>query len=171
MDEPDFESLLSEFDLRDMAGFTRKFVEDLRSSLTTGLDLEEDTDWSGVLCLGMGGSGAGGLFLKALSDDLGGLPFVVWTDYGVPSWWGPEWLVIATSYSGNTEETIDGIREVISSGGTVIGICSGGEMENVILTPHTGGETRLYEDNVLDVLVENIKRLENGDETLMNQIV
>ena len=52
MDEPDFESLLSEFDLRDMAGFTRKFVEDLRSSLTTGLDLEEDTDWSGVLCLG-----------------------------------------------------------------------------------------------------------------------
>ena len=96
MDEPDFESLLSEFDLRDMAGFTRKFVEDLRSSLTTGLDLEEETDWSGVLCLGMGGSGAGGLFLKALSDDSGGLPFVVWTDYGVPSWWGPEWLVIAT---------------------------------------------------------------------------
>ena len=45
------------------------------------------------------------------------------------------------------------------------------DMENVILTPHTGGETRLYEDNVLDILVENIKRLENGDETLMNQIV
>ncbi len=129
MDEPDFESLLSEFDLRDMAGFTRKFVEDLRLSLTTGLDLEEDTDWSGVLCLGMGGSGAGGLFLKALSDDSGGLPFVVWTDYGVPSWWGPEWLVIATSYSGNTEETLDGVREVISAGGTVVGICSGGELE------------------------------------------
>ena len=45
------------------------------------------------------------------------------------------------------------------------------DMENVILTPHTGGETRLYEDNVLDILVENIKRLENGDENLMNQIV
>ena len=132
MDEPDFESLLSEFDLRDMAGFTRNFVEDLRSSLTTELDLEEETDWSGVLCLGMGGSGAGGLFLKALSDDSGGLPFVVWTDYGVPSWWGPEWLVIATSYSGNTEETLDGVREVISAGGTVVGICSGGELEDVI---------------------------------------
>ena len=132
VEEPNFESLLSELDLRDMAGFTRNFVEDLRNALNTELDLEEETDWSGVLCLGMGGSGAGGLFLKALSDAHGGLPFVVWTDYGVPSWWGPEWLVIATSYSGNTEETIDGIREVISSGGTVIGICSGGEMENVI---------------------------------------
>ena len=45
------------------------------------------------------------------------------------------------------------------------------DMENVILTPHTGGETRLYEDNVLDILAENIKRLENGEEILMNQIV
>ena len=52
-----------------MAGFTRNFVEDLRNALNTELDLEEETDWSGVLCLGMGGSGAGGLFLKALSDD------------------------------------------------------------------------------------------------------
>jgi len=28
-----------------------------------------------------------------------------------------------------------------------------------LLTPHTGGETRLYEDNVLDILIENIGRL------------
>ena len=42
MEEPDFESLLSEFDLRDMAGFTRNFVEDLKSSLTVELDLEEE---------------------------------------------------------------------------------------------------------------------------------
>lgn len=44
-------------------------------------------------------------------------------------------------------------------------------MENVILTPHTGGETRLYEDNVLDILIENIERLEKGEELLLNQIV
>ena len=56
MEEPNFESLLSELDLRNMAGFTRNFVEDLRNALDTELDLEEETDWSGVLCLGMGGS-------------------------------------------------------------------------------------------------------------------
>ncbi len=132
MSDPDFEEMLSRLDPRDMAGFTRKFVDDLRSSMNTSLGLEEDSDWNGVLCLGMGGSGAGGMFLKALSDDSGGLPFVVWSDYGVPSWWGPEWLVIATSYSGNTEETLDGVREVISSGGTVVGICSGGELEGIL---------------------------------------
>ena len=132
MSEPNFEELLSELDRRNMAGFTRKFVDDLSAAMSTELDLVEDSDWNGVLCLGMGGSGAGGLFLRALSDDSGGLPFVVWTDYGVPSWWGPEWLVIATSYSGNTEETLEGVREVISAGGTVVGICSGGELEGIL---------------------------------------
>jgi D-2-hydroxyacid dehydrogenase (NADP+) len=44
-------------------------------------------------------------------------------------------------------------------------------MENVLLTPHTGGETRLYEDNVLDILIENIGRLERGEADLLNQIV
>ena len=132
MSEPDFEDLLSELDPRDMAGFTRKFVDDLQSSMSADLGIVEDSDWNGVLCLGMGGSGAGGLFLKALSDDSGGLPFVVWSDYGLPSWWGPEWLVLATSYSGNTEETLDGVREAISAGGTVVGICSGGELEGIL---------------------------------------
>ena len=132
MSEPDFEELLSKLDASDMAGFTRKFVDDLQSSMSTSLGLPEDSDWNGVICLGMGGSGAAGLFLKALSDDSGGIPFVVWNDYGVPSWWGPEWLVIATSYSGNTEETLEGVREVISAGGTVVGICSGGELEDIL---------------------------------------
>ena len=56
----------------------------------------------------------------------------MWRDYGLPSWWGPDWLVLATSYSGNTEETIDGVHEALQSGGTVIGISSGGELEKLI---------------------------------------
>lgn len=44
-------------------------------------------------------------------------------------------------------------------------------MENVLLTPHTAGETRRYEDNVLDIMMENIQRLERGEDALLNQIV
>lgn len=44
-------------------------------------------------------------------------------------------------------------------------------MEKVLLTPHTGGETRRYEDNVLDIMMENIERLERGESDLRNQIV
>ena len=44
-------------------------------------------------------------------------------------------------------------------------------MENVIITPHTAGETRRYEENVIDILLENLARLWRGDEALYNQIV
>ena len=45
------------------------------------------------------------------------------------------------------------------------------DLDNVILTPHTGGETRRYEDNVIDVLVDNLERLDAGQADLRNQIV
>ena len=44
-------------------------------------------------------------------------------------------------------------------------------MRNVLLTPHTAGETRRYEDNVLDILMDNLERLWRGEAELRNQIV
>jgi len=44
-------------------------------------------------------------------------------------------------------------------------------MENVLITPHTAGETRCYEDNVLDILMENLERLWRGEAALRNQVV
>lgn len=44
-------------------------------------------------------------------------------------------------------------------------------MPNAFITPHTGGETRRYEDNVLDILQENLDRLWRGEKTLRNQVV
>ena len=45
------------------------------------------------------------------------------------------------------------------------------EFENVIITPHTAGETRMYEENVIDILLENLDRLWRRNEQLRNQIV
>ena len=45
------------------------------------------------------------------------------------------------------------------------------DFENVIITPHTGGETQAYERNVIDLLAENLKRLKNGESELLHQIV
>ena len=42
---------------------------------------------------------------------------------------------------------------------------------NVLITPHTGGETGRYEQNVNDLLVENLDRLWSGKAELRNQIV
>lgn len=42
---------------------------------------------------------------------------------------------------------------------------------NLFITPHTAGETRRYEDNVIDILTDNLDRLWRNDETLRNQVV
>jgi phosphoglycerate dehydrogenase-like enzyme len=44
-------------------------------------------------------------------------------------------------------------------------------MENLIITPHSAGETRKYEDNVIDILIENMDRLWTGNKELVNQIL
>jgi phosphoglycerate dehydrogenase-like enzyme len=44
-------------------------------------------------------------------------------------------------------------------------------LPNVLITPHTAGETQRYEDNVIDILVENLERLWRGETALRNEIV
>jgi len=45
------------------------------------------------------------------------------------------------------------------------------DMDNVLITPHSAGETQDYEDNVLDCLLENLERLGRGEARLRNEIV
>jgi phosphoglycerate dehydrogenase-like enzyme len=44
-------------------------------------------------------------------------------------------------------------------------------MEHVLVTPHTAGETRRYEDNVIEILRDNLGRLWRGETQLRNQVV
>ena len=126
--------LAAALDKEDMIGFTRSFVDDIRNGrelvnreLLPWLD-ELDTGWSGVLCLGMGGSAAGGDFLSTLSDDAGSIPIRCHRGYDLPNWWTPDWLILATSYSGNTEETLEACNQAIQQGATMVVISSGGEL-------------------------------------------
>ncbi len=57
------------------------------------------------------------------------------------------------------------IEEPLAAGSALWGL------ENAIITPHTAGETRRYEDNVLDILMENLGRLQAGRAELFNQVV
>lgn len=45
------------------------------------------------------------------------------------------------------------------------------DFSNVFITPHTAGETRRYEENVLDILTDNLERFWRRESTLRNQIV
>ena len=45
------------------------------------------------------------------------------------------------------------------------------DIPNALITPHTAGETRRYEDNVIDLLLENLDRLWRGEQELRNGVV
>ncbi len=45
------------------------------------------------------------------------------------------------------------------------------DMDNIILTPHSAGETQMYEENVVDILLDNLDRLWRGETELYNQIL
>lgn len=44
-------------------------------------------------------------------------------------------------------------------------------IKDVIVTPHSAGETRAYETNVVDLLIDNLARLGRGETVLRNQVV
>ena len=135
MGEYNISELAEKLDSDGMLDSLRSFVDDLVQSFTQfdfevpeWMDKIGSTHWEGILCLGMGGSGAAGNFLKTLFDAEGNIPIIAWRNYEIPQWWNKNWLVIATSYSGNTEETLDGVSQIIENNGTIITISSGGMM-------------------------------------------
>lgn len=81
-----------------------------------------------VLVTGMGGSAIGGDLLRCLFEDVGSLPLAVNRDYRIPKFVGRETLVIAASYSGNTEETLSAYRQAKEAGAQIIVLSSGGEL-------------------------------------------
>lgn len=83
---------------------------------------------SNIVLTGLGGSAAGGDFAKACFDADGSIPFTVNRDYHLPSWVDSHTVVFATSYSGNTEETLSAYADAVQAGARRIVITSGGKL-------------------------------------------
>lgn len=60
----------------------------------------------GLFVAGMGGSAIGGELARGILGERLTGPLFVWRDYGLPDWIGQDWALLASSYSGNTEETL-----------------------------------------------------------------
>jgi len=81
-----------------------------------------------IVLAGMGGSAIGGDLARSyLAEDLK-IPFLICRNYTLPDFVGPDSLVIASSYSGNTEETIEVYQQAKDAGATLLAITTGGKL-------------------------------------------
>jgi glucose/mannose-6-phosphate isomerase len=81
-----------------------------------------------VVMAGMGGSGMGGNIVADLIKEECPCPFISLNSYQLPAYVDKNTLVIISSYSGNTEETIAILHQAIETPAKVVCISSGGEI-------------------------------------------
>ncbi len=84
-----------------------------------------------LVVAGMGGSAIGGDLLAAVLEPRLPIPLVVVRDSRLPSYVGPRSVVIATSYSGETEETLAAAEQAVKAGAALLAITSGGRLAEI----------------------------------------
>ena len=82
-----------------------------------------------VMITGLGGSGIGGSAILDLVSSSAQVPITVNKNYDIPAYVGRHTLVIACSYSGNTEETLQAVAKAEANGAIIACISSGGTLK------------------------------------------
>ena len=81
-----------------------------------------------VVVVGMGGSAIGGALVAALVAHEAAIPIISAAGYTLPAHAGSNTLVIASSYSGNTEETLTLTHQAMEQGAQILPVTTGGEL-------------------------------------------
>lgn len=103
-------------------------VRDAAAAAATVDGLPSADGLTSVLIMGMGGSGIGGDVTAAVAGPTSCLPIMVSKHYECPGFVGPGTLVVAISFSGNTEETLAALGGAVEAGAKVVVMASGGKL-------------------------------------------
>ena len=112
-----------------IAQFPKQIADALSDASEYDFKSIQGKDFHKIVICGMGGSGIGGKLIERWFYDSCRVPLTLVKDYSVPDFVDEKTLVIASSYSGNTEETIAATKDAFSKGATIVGITSGGELQ------------------------------------------
>jgi glucose/mannose-6-phosphate isomerase len=115
----------------------KTLVEGFSAQLQEALDiahkavLTKKNNIQNIIVTGLGGSGIGGTILSELIQDECSIPVLVNKDYFLPAYVNSNTLVIISSYSGNTEETVSAMKQAITKKAQVVCITSGGKTKEL----------------------------------------
>jgi glucose/mannose-6-phosphate isomerase len=110
------------------------FPQQLSEALKIGQSYTFQTpkkEFNNILLTGLGGSGIGGTVVQNFVSEKMSVPFIVNKDYFLPGFVNEKTLVIVSSYSGNTEETISAMQQAMKAKATVVCISSGGKIGDI----------------------------------------
>ena len=124
--------MFKEFDRENMFGAIWAFPENIVNALKLGNQITLSQSYiniQNIVIAGMGGSAIGGDVVSILEKDNLDIPFVVCRGYSLPNWVNEHTLVVCSSYSGDTEETLSALDDALNKKAQVCGITTGGELE------------------------------------------
>jgi len=131
LDDLDF---IRQHDPQNMLGEIDNLPDQLQSAWELGQrqpceGLKPSQGFTRVLISGMGGSAIGADLLAAYIAPSCPVPVIVHRDYGLPAWaHGPETLMIASSHSGNTEETLEAFNAALHNKCRLMAVATGGKL-------------------------------------------
>lgn len=137
------EKALDRADMRShIAGLPEQIEEALARAGPFAASLESGQTPTAIAVLGMGGSAMGADLVAAYTEERRRLPLVTVRGYELPAWLEKGALAIASSYSGNTEETLSAYEEAKRRGLRGLAITTGGRLAEL---------AREHDDPVLEL--------------------
>ena len=124
---------IDRIDQSGMYGLVKGFVEQLKKGKSIAetadisLDLMQGKDH--VVVVGMGGSAIAGDIVRCFAVKEAPVPITVVRNYTLPAFVSEQTLVIISSFSGNTEETLSGMAQAMDAGASILCITSGGKVK------------------------------------------
>ncbi len=114
------------------------YINDFSNHLREAIDIANNTHLTpytkeirNVLICGLGGSGIGGTIVGDIISSKTSIPIAATKDYSIPNFVNEHSLVIASSYSGNTEETLYALEKCQARGAEIAVITSGGKLKTI----------------------------------------
>jgi len=158
-----------EFDSGDMYLVLKDYHEQVKHIINSKIEIEKKlySSINKIVVTGLGGSAISGDVVYTLFYDQITVPYFVNRNYDLPNFIDDKTLVIACSYSGNTEETLSAFHNAISKNCKVITLSSGGklkDMANELGVPHfsvpSGYQPRCAIGLMLTTLIRIFEKLE-----------
>tara|TARA_Y100001933_G_scaffold218089_1_gene226063 strand:+ start:2916 stop:3905 length:990 start_codon:yes stop_codon:yes gene_type:complete len=115
-----------------MCDYVSSYSDQLEEALNIGKNSNlrsNSKKLQNIVVCGLGGSGIGGNIVKDIIAKESSLPLLSVKNYDIPKFIDSNTLVIASSYSGNTEETISALEKCVKKNAEIAIITSGGKLK------------------------------------------